>query len=128
MHLLISYTLILNTFPQECLASCNPQEVFGTHSTKISPLKINLLYTHTHTSFIFSLCISYQMGDIVDPTIGLPFNLTLSDKEKKDRSQVRLPYKYTDTQKAETLEGRVFYEPDAVDDWDDSDPDDDLDI
>lgn len=68
------------------------------------------------------------MGDTVDPTAGLPFNLTLSDKEKNDRSQVRLPYKYTETQKAKRLEGRVFYEPDAVDDWDDSDPDDDLDI
>lgn len=24
--------------------------------------------------------------------------------------------------------GKVFYQPDAVDDWDDEDPDDDLDI
>lgn len=64
----------------------------------------------------------------MDPAAGLPFNLTLSDKEKVDRSQVKLPYKYTETQKANRLEGRVFYEPDAVDDWDDSDPDDDLDI
>ena len=69
-----------------------------------------------------------QPSDNADPTAGLSFNLTLSNKEKRDRSQVQLPYKYTETQKAEQLEGRVFYQPDDVDDWDDSDPDDDLDI
>ncbi|XP_065903399.1 elongator complex protein 5-like [Dysidea avara] len=69
-----------------------------------------------------------QSSDNADPTAGLSFNLTLSNKEKRDRSQVQLPYKYTETQKAEQLEGRVFYQPDDVDDWDDSDPDDDVDI
>ena len=30
----------------------------------------------------------------MDPTANLPFNLSLSDKEKEARSQVILPYTY----------------------------------
>lgn len=32
------------------------------------------------------------------------------------------------SQETEEGGGKVFYQPDAVDDWDDEDPDDDLDI
>ncbi|XP_034238433.1 elongator complex protein 5 [Thrips palmi] len=58
------------------------------------------------------------------------FRVGLSDKEKEDRSKLVLPYMRTsDTpQEIEDGGGKVFYQPDAVDDWDDEDPDDDLDI
>ena len=68
------------------------------------------------------------------------FNLeTRKDKEKKAKDNLVLPF-YKDTQvagqvkiqsqtesKTET-EGKIYYEPDSGDDWDDEDPDDDLDF
>lgn len=58
------------------------------------------------------------------------FRVGLSDKEKEDRSKLVLPYMRTSDKPQEIEEGggKVFYQPDAVDDWDDEDPDDDLDI
>ncbi|XP_014283978.1 elongator complex protein 5 [Halyomorpha halys] len=53
------------------------------------------------------------------------FKLTLEEKEKESRSQVVLPYTKTSIT---SVKGRIFYEPDANDDWDDEDPDDDLEI
>ena len=47
------------------------------------------------------------------------FNLTLSEKEKEDRSKVELPY-------LRKKEAKIEYIPDENDDWDDEDPDDDL--
>ncbi|KAL4221102.1 Elongator complex protein [Mactra antiquata] len=68
-----------------------------------------------------------------DPTANLTFNLTLTDKEKEARSQVKLPYTYDQSRQDETLtksvgEGKIFYQPDEADDFDEEDPDDDLDI
>ena len=66
------------------------------------------------------------------------FNLeTTKDKEKKAKDSLVLPF-YKDTQiagqvriqgqaKTETV-GKIYYEPDSGDDWDDEDPDDDLDF
>lgn len=42
-----------------------------------------------------------------------------------------LPYTYNTRKKVEHLQvgaGRIFYQPDDADDFDESDPDDDLDI
>ncbi|VDI22042.1 Hypothetical predicted protein [Mytilus galloprovincialis] len=69
----------------------------------------------------------------VDPAANLTFNLTLTDKEKKARSQVKLPYTYDQQRQEDTLsksvgEGKIFYQPDEIDDFDEEDPDDDLDI
>ncbi|XP_052212717.1 elongator complex protein 5-like isoform X2 [Dreissena polymorpha] len=68
-----------------------------------------------------------------DPTANLTFNLTLTDKEKEARSQVKLPYTYDREKQDDRLlksvgEGKIFYQPDEADDFDEEDPDDDLDI
>lgn len=66
-----------------------------------------------------------------DPTANLTFNLTLTDKEKEARSQVKLPYTYDVNREDNSTnfgEGKIFYQPDDADDFDEEDPDDDLDI
>ncbi|XP_060078246.1 elongator complex protein 5-like isoform X1 [Ylistrum balloti] len=69
----------------------------------------------------------------VDPAANLTFNLSLTDQEKKARSQVKLPYTYDQDRIEATLnksvgEGKIFYQPDEADDFDEEDPDDDLDV
>ncbi|XP_062607884.1 elongator complex protein 5-like [Saccostrea cucullata] len=68
-----------------------------------------------------------------DPAANLPFNLSLSEKEKEARSQVILPYTINKERQESVLaksvgEGKIFYQPDEADDFDEEDPDDDLDI
>ncbi|XP_033107715.1 elongator complex protein 5-like [Anneissia japonica] len=65
-----------------------------------------------------------------DPTANLTFNLTLRDSERQARSEVVLPYTLSAKRKADELNpgGKIYYEPDDADDFDDEDPDDDLDI
>ncbi|KAI7904334.1 Elongator complex protein 5 [Cokeromyces recurvatus] len=68
-----------------------------------------------------------------DPTANLSFNLSLTDEQRKTKESLVLPY-----MKAQQLEvsseeekknsGLIYYDPDAADDFDDEDPDDDLDI
>ena len=63
----------------------------------------------------------------------LTFRLNLSDHEKAARSQVKLPYMLDEEHKATQLDrttggGRIVYERDDADDFDEEDPDDDLDI
>ncbi|KAI9483990.1 MAG: Elongator complex protein 5 [Benjaminiella poitrasii] len=68
-----------------------------------------------------------------DPTANLSFNLSLTDEQRKIKESLVLPY-----MKAQQLEvtseevtknsGLIYYDPDAADDFDDEDPDDDLDI
>ncbi|KAK4872223.1 hypothetical protein RN001_016347 [Aquatica leii] len=53
------------------------------------------------------------------------FRISLNDNEKELRNQVVLPYLPKENDKGE---GQIFYEFDQVDDWDEEDPDDDLDI
>ena len=69
----------------------------------------------------------------VDPTQNLTFNLKLTDDERQARSNLQLPYMYHEKKTSEVTvhpsgEGKVFYQPDEADDFDDEDPDDDLDI
>ncbi|KAI8983150.1 Elongator complex protein 5 [Pilobolus umbonatus] len=69
----------------------------------------------------------------VDPTANLSFNLSLTDEQRKAKENLVLPY-----MKAQQLEvtseqeekkgGLIYYDPDAADDFDDEDPDEDLDI
>ncbi|XP_046579631.1 elongator complex protein 5-like isoform X1 [Haliotis rubra] len=65
-----------------------------------------------------------------DPAANLPFNLSLTDSEKAARSQVKLPYiKDNEGAKSEPQGGgKIFYQPDDADDFDEEDPDEDLDI
>lgn len=68
----------------------------------------------------------------IDPTANLSFNLSLTEEQRKAKENLVLPYL-----KAQQLEvsideekktGLIYYDPDAADDFDDEDPDDDLDI
>ncbi|XP_025082659.1 elongator complex protein 5-like [Pomacea canaliculata] len=61
-----------------------------------------------------------------DPTANLTFNLTLRPEEKAAKDQVVLPY--TSVTSSEKNPGQIFYIPDDADDFDDEDPDDDLDF
>uniref|UniRef100_A0A8C4QXR2 Elongator complex protein 5 n=1 Tax=Eptatretus burgeri TaxID=7764 RepID=A0A8C4QXR2_EPTBU len=69
-----------------------------------------------------------------DPTADLPFNLRLSDDERCARDGLVLPFyisakrKQAILQGADADEGQIFYLPDREDDFDEEDPDDDLDI
>lgn len=53
------------------------------------------------------------------------FKISLDDKEKQSRDKLVLPYL---PQKTDATDTKIFYEFDSVDDWDEEDPDDDLDI
>lgn len=66
-----------------------------------------------------------KQGSAADPTSNLSFNLSLTDDQKKARADVQLPYL-----KAQETEQKavITYHPDEADDFDEEDPDDDLDI
>lgn len=59
---------------------------------------------------------------------NITFELGLSEREKSARDATELPYTHNSTDKTEESAGHIHYVPDEVDDWDDEDPDDDLDI
>ncbi|XP_030636582.1 elongator complex protein 5 [Chanos chanos] len=68
-----------------------------------------------------------------DPTANLTFNLRLSEMEREAKEKVALPFVFSQEKKSALLKpvkgsGRILYEPDANDDFDQEDPDDDLDI
>lgn len=68
-----------------------------------------------------------------DPTANLTFNLRLSDTERKAKEKLALPFVFSKEKKTALLHsgpgsGRILYEPDANDDYDQEDPDDDLDV
>ncbi|XP_075906724.1 elongator complex protein 5 isoform X1 [Nelusetta ayraudi] len=68
-----------------------------------------------------------------DPTTNLTFNLRLSDSEREAKEKLALPFAFSKEKKTALLHsgpgsGRILYEPDANDDYDQEDPDDDLDV
>ncbi|KAK7909838.1 hypothetical protein WMY93_014522 [Mugilogobius chulae] len=68
-----------------------------------------------------------------DPTANLTFNLRLSDKEREAKEKLLLPFMFSNDKKNAFLHtgtgsGQILYEPDANDDYDQEDPDDDLDV
>ncbi|XP_077356004.1 elongator complex protein 5 isoform X2 [Festucalex cinctus] len=66
-----------------------------------------------------------------DPTENLTFNLHLSDSQREAKEKLALPFVFSKEKKAALLHtgsGRIVYEPDATDDYDQEDPDDDLDV
>ena len=63
-----------------------------------------------------------------DPTANLSFNLSLTDNQRRAKDKVELPYMKIQEQQQQSNSGVIYYEPDAGDDFDDEDPDDDLDI
>ncbi|XP_060887473.1 elongator complex protein 5 [Labrus mixtus] len=69
----------------------------------------------------------------LDPTANLTFNLRLSDTERKAKEKLALPFVFSKEKKTALLHsgpgsGRILYEPDSNDDYDQEDPDDDLDV
>ncbi|XP_063225576.1 elongator complex protein 5 isoform X2 [Bacillus rossius redtenbacheri] len=56
------------------------------------------------------------------------FKIDLKQGEKQARSKLVLPYIRPSAESTDVGGGKVFYQPDAADDWDEEDPDDDLDI
>ncbi|KAI5634077.1 elongator subunit iki1 domain-containing protein [Phthorimaea operculella] len=52
------------------------------------------------------------------------FKIEVEQTEKLEKYKLKLPY----MSKINEGESKVYYEPDAVDDWDEEDPDEDLDI
>ncbi|XP_014681694.1 PREDICTED: elongator complex protein 5-like [Priapulus caudatus] len=65
-----------------------------------------------------------------NPAANLSFSLTLRETEKEARSQLVLLYthKRSDIVPVVPSGGQIFYQPDEADDFDEDDPDDDLDI
>lgn len=74
-----------------------------------------------------------------DPTANLSFNLTLTDEQRRAKEKLVLPYLKAQNRGTVEIEssepaaalpstGTIYYEPDAADDFDDEDPDEDLDI
>ncbi|XP_066578612.1 elongator complex protein 5 [Amia ocellicauda] len=68
-----------------------------------------------------------------DPAANLTFNLRLSEGERQAREKLPLPFAFSSERKSALLQprsggGRILYEPDAADDFDQEDPDDDLDV
>lgn len=68
-----------------------------------------------------------------DPTANLTFNIRLSDTEREAKEKLALPFVFSKEKKTALLQsgpgsGRILYEPDANDDYDQEDPDDDLDV
>uniref|UniRef100_A0A3P8UUI2 Elongator complex protein 5 n=1 Tax=Cynoglossus semilaevis TaxID=244447 RepID=A0A3P8UUI2_CYNSE len=69
----------------------------------------------------------------MDPTANLTFNLRLSDAERQAKENLSLPFVFSKEKKTALLHsgpssGRILYEPDENDDYDQEDPDDDLDV
>uniref|UniRef100_H2TVT7 Elongator complex protein 5 n=1 Tax=Takifugu rubripes TaxID=31033 RepID=H2TVT7_TAKRU len=68
-----------------------------------------------------------------DPAANLTFNLRLSDSEREAKEKLALPFMFSKEKKTALLcsgpgSGQIVYEPDANDDYDEEDPDDDLDV
>lgn len=70
-----------------------------------------------------------ETGEQPDPTANLSFNLRLTDAQKEARERVVLPYMKAQEQDGVEVQkmGTIYYEPDD-DDYDEEDPDADLDI
>ncbi|XP_066148682.1 elongator complex protein 5 [Euwallacea fornicatus] len=64
----------------------------------------------------------------VNPEDLTTFKIRLTDEEKLSRDRVVLPYLPSANKEDPSTEGHIFYQFDEVDDWDEEDPDDDLDI
>ncbi|XP_004928927.1 elongator complex protein 5 [Bombyx mandarina] len=91
------------------------------------------------TEEIFSLCIKTKTLNLTpvpketkkddEPEKPSPeklstFKIEVDQTEKLQKYNLKLPY----MSKIHEGESKIYYEPDAVDDWDEEDPDDDLDI
>jgi Elongator subunit Iki1 len=67
-----------------------------------------------------------QLVEEKEVSFNSAMNLGLTDEQRKQKDSVVLPY--LEAQKEEESNGLIHYQPDNLDDYDDEDPDDDLDI
>lgn len=69
----------------------------------------------------------HQAGETNDAdailAVQTTFNLTLTEDQRKSKNMLLLPHT-----RVQSSGGQIHYTPDDVDDWDEEDPDDDLDI
>ncbi|KAI9599271.1 hypothetical protein BDF19DRAFT_430645 [Syncephalis fuscata] len=68
-----------------------------------------------------------------NPAAHLPFNLTLTDEQREAKDKLLLPYLKAQEHTAAVTTGAgavtsIYYTPDSDDDFDEEDPDDDLEI
>ncbi|XP_030755237.1 elongator complex protein 5 isoform X2 [Sitophilus oryzae] len=63
----------------------------------------------------------------INPENLSTFKIGLTDEEKLSRERVVLPY-LPNANMNEPEDGKIFYNLDKLDDWDEEDPDDDLDV
>ncbi|OUM69740.1 hypothetical protein PIROE2DRAFT_57279 [Piromyces sp. E2] len=64
----------------------------------------------------------------VDPTENLTFNLNLTEEEKKTKNQLELPYLSVQDNNDTAGSGEIYFDPELDDEFDDDDPDADLDF
>ncbi|XP_022831386.1 elongator complex protein 5 [Spodoptera litura] len=88
-----------------------------------------ILSYDTKTSVLSLSPVIRQEEKEEEPEKPLPANLStfkieVGQNEKIQKYNLKLPY----MSKIHEGESKVYYEPDAVDDWDEEDPDEDLDI
>ncbi|XP_046387750.1 elongator complex protein 5 [Ischnura elegans] len=84
----------------------------------------NRLWSEPYTEAVKS-----TPADVVDPMADVTtFKLSLDEKEKEARSQLVLPYLRNDPKVETPGSGIIHYQPDEMDDWDEEDPDNDLNI
>ncbi|XP_022090112.1 elongator complex protein 5-like [Acanthaster planci] len=122
---------------QEPMAMCDL--VHRRKSGKVIRMREGLSVDHDYRLFVFPdktmANIQVEIEPQPDPTANLTFNLTLKDSERKAKDSVVLPYTKVQQRHGHPVKigsseqsGKIFYEPDEADDFDDEDPDDDLDI
>ncbi|KAL1502545.1 hypothetical protein ABEB36_007671 [Hypothenemus hampei] len=75
-----------------------------------------------------SQLIDNSTSKIPNPEELSTFRIGLTDEEKLSRDKVILPYLPSASEEKPEEGGKIFYKFDEVDDWDEEDPDDDLDI
>lgn len=70
--------------------------------------------------------IAKVLEPIIDPESLASFKINFEDEELEARNALKLPYERTSVEVPAS--GRIIYSPDSDDDFDEEDPDDDLDI
>ncbi|KAJ1892005.1 Elongator complex protein [Kickxella alabastrina] len=116
--------------PQAGASSAPPQA--NTAATAAAAAAAN-----TFNSTVVSQAQHASLQPSLDPAANLSFNLNLTDRQRRDKASVEMPY--MDAQMASasgeppsdsagTVAGDILYQLDDEDDWDEDDPDDDLEI
>lgn len=96
---------------------------------------INNFYTYNASETEFSVLLKAKPSgknkptkesseERTDSSSSSTFKIELDEEEMVARNAMKLPYEKTN----ETTEGSIIYTPDAADDFDDEDPDEDLNI